>query len=132
MDLYIVLGWINFALVLFNLSYFFIKLVYRNNLIKNKEKRVKFREIIKRGSLIHRINGILIIVIAVIHAYLIFGNIFYFHTGLILLIFIILNLFIFILGRLKVLKKWLLAHKLTAIIIFIFLLIHLINPWLFG
>jgi len=99
---------------------------------KSKDSKEKFRNFIKFISKIHRVQGIIIIIIASIHAYLIFETIFYWHTGLVLLLAIIFNLIIFLLGQFKIIKKWLTFHKITALIIFVFLLLHIINPWLFG
>ncbi|MGM0640288.1 MAG: hypothetical protein ACQESN_02545 [Thermotogota bacterium] len=132
MDLYAVLGWINVVLVSISLSYYFVKFYFKKHNFKTKESKIKFAQVIKKISRYHRINGVIILIIATIHAYLILGTIFYWHTGLILFLAIFLNLVVFILGKMKLLKKWLVFHRYIAILIFVFLIIHLTNPWLFG
>jgi|SRR6056297_2462387 len=132
LELYAVLGWINVVLVTISLSYFFVKLFFKKYKFKTKESKIKFAQAIKKISKYHKINGVLILIVALIHAYLILGTVFYWHTGLVLFLAILLNLLIYLLGKIKLLKKWLLFHKYTAILIFIFLIIHLTNPWLFG
>lgn len=130
--LYAVLGWINFALVLISVSYYLVKLYFKKHNFKSKEAKLNFVQKMKKISFFHRVNGFIIITLAIIHAYLILGTIFYLHTGTLLLSAIVLNLLLYILGRMKILKKWLLIHRYVALVILFFLIIHLTNPWLFG
>ncbi|MDN5343685.1 MAG: hypothetical protein PWP28_2565 [Oceanotoga sp.] len=130
--IYEVLGWINVFLLILNGSLFILKKIYKNYKFKNSKNKIKYLSLLKKISFFHKINGLLIILIAIIHAYLILGTVFYIHTGSILLILIIINFLLYIFKNLKIFKKWLLIHKLNTIIIFTALIIHLTNPWIFG
>ncbi|PWJ96624.1 hypothetical protein OF820_00645 [Oceanotoga sp. DSM 15011] len=130
--IYEVLGWINVFLLILNGSLFILKKIYKNYKFKNSKNKTKYLSLLKKISFFHKINGLLIILIAIIHAYLILGTVFYIHTGSILLILIIINFLLYIFKNLKIFKKWLLIHKLNTIIIFTALIIHLTNPWIFG
>jgi hypothetical protein len=132
LELYAVLGWINFALVLVSISYYLVKLYYKKHDFKTKEAKLNFVQKMKKISFFHRINGFIIITLAIIHAYLILGTVFYLHTGTLLLSAIIINLLLYIFGRIKLVKKWLLIHRYMAFLILILLIVHLTNPWLFG
>ncbi|MDO7975292.1 hypothetical protein [Oceanotoga teriensis] len=130
--IYEILGWINVFLLILNGSLFILKKIYKNYKFKNSKNKIKYLSLLKKISFFHKINGLLIILIAIIHAYLILGTVFYIHTGSILLILIIINFLLYIFKNLKIFKKWLLIHKLNTIIIFTALIIHLTNPWIFG
>ncbi|SDB95202.1 hypothetical protein [Geotoga petraea] len=132
MEIYLVLGEITAFLLILNICYYLVKLYYKRHKFSSKEAKQKFIQRMKKISIFHRYNGIIIVILAIIHGTLALGTIFTLHTGTILLSAIIINLLIYVLGRLKLLKKWLLIHRYMAFLIFIFLIIHLTVPSLFG
>jgi len=129
--MYEVLGWINVFLLVFNVMLFFVRRFYKytkNEKIKSDKNIMK---IMKFMAKVHKYSGILLLILAPVHGYIALGYKIKWHTGFLLWLSIIFTFLLYALK--KVLKSsWIKLHRITAIMIFVFLFIHLINPWLFG
>lgn len=70
------------------------------------------------------------LIIGPIHGFMVLGKLIL-HTGYLLMGSIFIMFFIYLLGRLKILKSWLVWHRRTAILVGCLWLVHYIKPWLF-
>ncbi|KAF2956400.1 hypothetical protein AS160_06510 [Marinitoga sp. 38H-ov] len=124
------LGWINVFLLVFNLSLFATRRIYKN--LDKKSKISKYIVLIMRIlKKYHKLSGILLILTGIIHGYLALNGNLYLHTGMILWLSIVLMFSIYLLGKMEIFKKlWVKWHRYLGFLLIILLLIHLINPWL--
>ncbi|EKF49120.1 hypothetical protein H17ap60334_07338 [Thermosipho africanus H17ap60334] len=124
--MYKFLGWFNVALLIFNFLSYSLRVI--NKRIKSKI----LTDIIKFLKKYHKISGVLLIIFGFVHGYLALGYNFYLHTGSILWVLIISMFASFIIGKFSLFKhKWIYFHRILSFSLLVFLLIHLINPWLF-
>lgn len=120
------LGWFNVSLLVFNFSSFPLRL------LNQKLKNGKLTFLIRFLKKYHKITGLFLVISGFIHGFLALGYNFYFHTGSLLWWMIILMFLFYLLGKLKFLKrKWIYFHRNLGVLLVAFLLIHLLNPWLF-
>lgn len=112
-DIGLYLGWLNIvALTALFLRYFEATL-WKNN--------KKVRQILKKT---HLFAAILLIVSALIHSSLVWGSP-EFHTGQLLLSAIIVTVVLTSFGKRLKIIKWFVVHKIFAVVVLVFLLIHL-------
>lgn len=94
-----------------------------------KTKSEKYRNTLKFFRKFHKPAGLVFVIVAFIHGYMVMGTMFTLHTGTLLYLFVLATA---ILGGLFYRKKkrpffkW---HKITALISVILFLLHFIRPW---
>ncbi len=124
-----VLGIISALLLLFNISFFVMRRIYKYSKHKT-EKGAKFLKVIKK---VHIVTGITLVFTGLIHGLWALGWRLQFHTGTILW-FTILLMFIGYLFRpiiKKKGKKWTPIHRTMGFIALGLLALHYFFPWLF-
>lgn len=77
----------------------------------------------------HRYLGFVFIVVAPIHGYLALGRI-SLHTGTLLYLSILVMFLLYLLGKAKLLKKWVVLHRTWAFVVVGLFFIHYLWPWL--
>ncbi|PLV56024.1 hypothetical protein [Thermotoga sp. SG1] len=125
-----VLGWINVGLLIFNLFPFFVRVIYK----LKRESRLLFHmmNIAKYFRKYHKLSGLVLIVLGFVHGYLALGGYIYFHTGTLLWILITTMFLIYLLGKLRFFRRhWIIFHRYLGVSLLVFLLLHLLTPWLF-
>ncbi|MBM7559707.1 hypothetical protein [Marinitoga litoralis] len=127
-----ILGWINVFLLVFNLSLFISRRIYKNFIKDKKSKIAKYFVVVMNVlKKYHKLSGILLVINGIIHGYIALNKNLQLHTGLILWLSIVLMFSLYLLGRIELFKKnWIKWHRYLGFILIILLLIHLINPWL--
>ncbi len=87
------------------------------------------KKVLKFSKRYHRFLGIVLIIAAPIHGYLALGRIML-HTGTLLYLSILVMLLIYILGRAKVLKNWIIFHRIWSLVVVVLFVVHYVYPWL--
>lgn len=127
------LGWINLGLLIINLLFYISKRTYIYWLETGSKSWRYFRQLTRGLERIHKRAGFLLIVIGFIHGYLKLGYRFYFHTGFLVWLSVVLLMLTYLLGRwipaLRRRNRWLWLHKYILPALFVFLIVHFINPW---
>ncbi|KLO20998.1 hypothetical protein X275_10225 [Marinitoga sp. 1197] len=126
------LGTLNIFFLVFNLSLFFVRRIYKYFITEKQSKIAKLiLFIMKILKKYHKISGILLIVVGITHGYLALNGNLYLHTGLILWIGIIFMFLIYTLGKINIFKNtWIKWHRYIGMFLIILLIIHLVDPWL--
>ena len=121
--MYIILGWVNVALVAVQLLPFIVR-----RLNKYFIKSSALTKQINKYRVLHRILGGLLLVGTIIHGVLALG-VLRLHTGTLLGAAAVLTVLIgaaFLVFK----KKWLLAlHRISALLVILMVLVHLIFPY---
>ncbi len=121
------LGWLNlFLIIIMSAIYPVKKLQVSMIKRKGKEQAKKYTTIYKKISTLHPILGIIIIVVGVVHGFLALGE-FRLHTGSLIIVNLVLMAVTAIIGpKIKGLrKKWRNLHQGLALLLFVFIVIHL-------
>lgn len=123
-----IIGWINIILILFMIAIYPIKYLYLKS-IRESKTNYYFKKAYNIFKRFHPIIGLIIIIFGLYHGYKLY-SLTIIYTGTILLYSIFLNGFIALIGqKLKMMKKhWRKAHRIMALFIVIFALLHLISP----
>jgi hypothetical protein len=79
----------------------------------------------------HRLTGIALIISGITHGILALGGFFSLHTGTLLWVSILVIFALYLVGKARLLKKWLLFHRIADMCFWGLLILHLTNPWLF-
>lgn len=87
------------------------------------------KKLLKIAKKYHQYLGFLFIIVAPIHGYLALGRI-ALHTGTILYLSILVMFIIYLLGKAKLLKKWVPIHRAWAFVVVGLFIVHLVSPWL--
>lgn len=128
--MYRILGWINVGLLLFNLFPFFVRIIYYR--MKKSPVLSYLMKIARLFRRYHKLSGLTLVVLGIIHGYLALGGYLYFHTGMLLWILIVSMFVLYLLGRLPFFRRsWLFLHRYLGVSLLAFFLLHLIKPWLF-
>jgi len=127
--IYSILGWTSLGLAVVASSPYWLRML-NNWTFKTKDKR--FLNLLKFLRKLHKPLGLILAVIAIIHGFLALNNRIRLHTGLLVYLGFLVSA---ILGgahyRLK--KKGLFkAHKISVLVSFLLLLLHLLKPWALG
>ncbi len=119
-----ILGWINFGLLLFIISPFFINLIGRKAFRARGARFNKFLSVIRKA---HKPLGVVLLAAAFAHGFLMLGSI-SLHTGLLaaLAIAVIVALGLVFFRTRK--KAVFLAHRAAALACLALVLVHLISP----
>jgi len=129
MEIYKILAWVNVALAVLNVSLFLFRRVYKKlRKVLNERKSEKFLSFMKATKKIHPISGFLLILTGFIHGYMALGG-FYFHTGTLIWIITLLMPLSVLLKKTGI-GKWVVVHRFLDILIWFFLIVHRLNPWL--
>lgn len=120
----ITLGWIN-VFILFLTSFAYSGKKIDKFIFRGENKTIKTLIKISRGW--HVYLAILLITISVLHGYLALGGMIYFHTGYLLLLTITLTGTIGILFKLLKKKQLFKLHKISALILVVFIILHIIS-----
>ncbi len=130
--MYVILGWINFAALVVMTSPYWLRLINKYA-FKNKSKALA--RAAKTLRAVHKPLGIALVVSVIVHGFLALGAL-RLHTGSIAAVMLIVTAALG--GSFYFLKKkpLLIAHRTLALLLVLFVLIHLIFPsavWqLFG
>jgi len=123
------LVWFNIFLLVY-LALFPLIIEINKRILKGKNKN--FNKSLKYGRKIHPFAGLVLIVTGIIHGYLMLGINLIFHTGVLLILLLILNAIIgFVFKRTRN-RKFALAHRLIGVLIIASFLLHYLNPWFFS
>lgn len=125
--MYAILGWINIGIIVIITSPFWLKRINKHIFNNNRD----INKVVKGLRKLHKPLGISLVLLGIIHGYLALGAI-KLHTGIILLLSIMITVTlggIFYRKKYKVVFQW---HKRMALIAVILVLIHLIFPGLFS
>jgi len=132
MEWYVLLAWVNVGLAAFNAGLFLIKWgIKRASRGKEQAQRKAWMQKIQLFSKIHRLTGLLLILLGLLHGYLALGSRIAWHTGTLLWISILVIFGLFLLGKAKILKRWVNWHRIADLCFWGLLLLHLLNPWFF-
>ena len=112
-----ILGYISAVLLICILTFFPAKMYCL------KQKQCKYFTKIFRG---YEVLGILLVITAFIHGYLMLGNI-KMHSGTVLIVFVVILMMFSRLGR-RVSNRWIGYHKALSFVVLILFLIHILSP----
>ncbi len=127
--MYSILGWVSLGLAVVASSPYWLRML-NNWTFKTKDKR--FFNLLKFLRKLHKPLGVALAVIAVIHGYLALNSQIRLHTGLLVYLGFLISA---ILGgaHYQLKKKGLFkAHKISVLVSFLLLLLHLLKPWALG
>lgn len=121
------LGWVNVVLLCYMILYYPFKQFCVKN-IRKGPKQTFYRNILNTLRKIHPNIGWIILVIAILHGYLLYGSIPYlFYSGNLIVYTLLLIGFTAVIGRkLKIFRtNWRIAHKILGVLSLFFLIRHI-------
>ncbi len=128
--MYVFLGWLNVALLIFNTLLSITRRIY-----KNWKKDTSFWKgfgsfvgFLRKG---HPVSGSVLLVTSFLHGYLALGVVML-HTGYILWYAIIAQFLVYVLGfRARLFpRKWLNIHRSIMVLIWFLFFLHYLRPWI--
>lgn len=124
-----VLGWVLVGLAVVSASPYWLRML---NKWTFKTKAKWFTKLLRILRPVHKVTGLLLAVLAIVHAYLATGKFINLHTGSLVYLGFLLTVLLGIAHYYKKDKRAFKGHKVMALLSFLFFLLHLIEPWAFG
>lgn len=94
-----------------------------------KTKNETYRKTLKFFRKLHKPAGILFVIAAYIHGYMVMGTVFRLHTGSLLYLFVLSTAILGVVFYKRKRRPWFRWHKITALISVILFLLHFFKPW---
>lgn len=104
---------------------YFLRVFRKNEWLLKVPFQADIFKFIKKN---HKYLAGAVLIIGPIHGYLALGML-KFHTGNLVVITVFIMFIIYILGRLKILKNWLVWHRRFAVLVFVAWGVHYFFPW---
>lgn len=128
--MYVFLGWLNVALLIFNTSLFITRRIQKK-WKKDTAFWKGFKAMVGFLRKAHPVSGSVLLITSFLHGYLVLGS-FMLHTGYILWYAIIAQFLVYLLGfRAKLFpRKWLNIHRGIMVLIWFLFFLHYFRPWI--
>ena len=124
-----VLGWVSVGLAVISASPYWLRML---NKWTFKTRQKWFIKLLRTLRPIHKVAGLLLAVVALVHGYLALNQQIKLHTGTFVYLGFLLTVLLGIAHYYKKDKQAFKGHKVMALASFLFFLLHLFEPWALG